>query len=165
MPPAAACSSCGKRVWRGPGSLPNPVCQPCRRMRPGYRDRAAGSREQHWNCGACGKACSRPATRGQRPKWCDGCRRALHNRDIKVTPAERVGIYEGDGWHCWLCEGAVDRSLIGSASIWRPSLDHVVPRVHGGSDELDNLRLAHWWCNVARSDGRAYSPEDFRVSA
>lgn len=73
-------------------------------------------------------------------------------------------IYERDRWTCWLCEDAVDQSLIGSHSEWRPSLDHVVCRSQGGTDDPDNLRLAHWWCNIMRNDERAYSPEDFRAA-
>lgn len=33
-----------------------------------------------------------------------------------------------------------------------PSTDHVVPRKHGGTDELDNLRPAHKRCNSRRRD-------------
>ncbi|WP_081319134.1 HNH endonuclease [Microbacterium testaceum] len=160
-----ACVSCGKWVHKGRLSAEATICQPCRRTRPGYRPPTYVAPVHEWVCGGCGKECSRPATRGQKPKWCESCRKALQNRDIKITPAQRVGVYVRDGWSCWLCEGAVDRTLIGSYSHWRPSLDHVVPRSMGGSDDPENLRLAHWWCNSVRSDGRAYSPEDFRVAS
>lgn len=30
--------------------------------------------------------------------------------------------------------------------------DHIVPFSMGGSNEAENLRLAHRWCNVARAD-------------
>ena len=32
------------------------------------------------------------------------------------------------------------------------SIDHVVPISHGGLDAWHNVRLAHWICNVRRSD-------------
>lgn len=159
------CVSCGIRMYASRTVAAQPTCQPCRRSRPAYRDRVARAQIQSWECGACGAACSRPAARGQRPKWCETCRRALQNRDIKIRPADRVAVYCRDAWTCWLCLGDVDRTLIGSYSHWRPSLDHVVPRSRGGSDALTNLRLAHWWCNSVRSDGRSYSPEAFRVPA
>lgn len=160
-----SCSRCGKKMYLARVMAERPTCQSCRRSRDGYRDRVLGALAQHWNCAACGVPCSRPATKGQRPKWCERCRRALQNRDIKITPADRVGVYHRDAWCCWLCQESVDRTLIGSRSEWRPSLDHVIPRSAGGDDSIDNLRLAHWWCNSVRSDGRTYSPEDFRVSA
>lgn len=162
---AISCSVCGGRMWHCSRIAESPTCQPCRRSMSGYLERVERSMPQAWLCAACGSSCSRPAVRGQRPKWCDACRKALRNRDIKVSPSERVAIYVRDSWTCWLCLDEVDRSLIGSRSEWRPSLDHVEPRAHGGLDSLSNLRLAHWWCNSVRSDGRTYSPEDFRVSS
>lgn len=30
------------------------------------------------------------------------------------------------------------------------SVDHIIPRVHGGTDELPNLRPAHRSCNYSR---------------
>lgn len=45
------------------------------------------------------------------------------------------------GTRCHLC-------LKGGAT----SADHIVPRVHGGSDSLDNLRPAHKLCNSRRGD-------------
>ncbi|MEV1331137.1 HNH endonuclease signature motif containing protein [Micromonospora costi] len=76
-----------------------------------------------------------------------------------------MAIYERDGWACWLCEEPVDRHLIGTLDHWRPSLDHVIPKSQGGPDDPSNLRLAHWWCNSVRTDGRTYTEEDFRVAA
>lgn len=32
------------------------------------------------------------------------------------------------------------------------TVDHVVPRQHGGSNSLDNLRPAHRYCNQARGN-------------
>lgn len=159
-----SCVSCGKKMWASHSQSAEPMCHPCRRKRPGYVVRNVVP-IQSWTCRGCGRECSRSTVRGTRPKWCDSCRRLISNRDIKVSMSVRVGIYERDHWMCWLCRDDVDRTLIGSMSPWRPSLDHVVPRAQGGSDDPDNLNLAHWWCNSARSDGRSYSPEDFRVSA
>ena len=76
-----------------------------------------------------------------------------------------MAIYERDRWMCWLCETLVSRDLIGTRDHWRPSHDHVIPKSGGGTDDPSNLRLAHWWCNSVRSDGRAYTEEDFRVAS
>lgn len=161
------CTSCGEPMWFGTTLSATPTCLPCRRARPTYRGRRRrGKREsgviETWECAGCGVECTRPATKGQRPKWCAECR--LLSRDW-VPVRVRREVYVRDGWACWLCEEPVDRELIGTHSEWRPSLDHVVPRSKGGTDDPENLRLAHLWCNVVRNDERAYSPEDFRVSA
>lgn len=34
----------------------------------------------------------------------------------------------------------------------RPSVDHVIPRSLGGTDDLDNLRPAHYGCNAKRGN-------------
>lgn len=48
-----------------------------------------------------------------------------------------------DGVRCYLC---------GQAEVadepWH--VEHVIPKVRGGSDDLDNLRLAHQSCNLQK---------------
>lgn len=70
---------------------------------------------------------------------------------------KRLTVIERDGGICQLCFEPVE--LGRSVSDWSPSLDHVVPRSHGGSHELENLRLAHRWCNSVR--GAARVPDSF----
>lgn len=152
------CGDCGELTWR-PSHTRDPVCQPCRRKRPGYRDKSTKPPET-WTCGSCGRQTSRPATRGQRPKYCDSCRETGRNWIPKL---ERMRVYRRDLWICGICTDPIDKSLIGTMSIWRPSLDHIIPRSHGGSDDPNNLRAAHFWCNAVLSDGRLYSEEDFHV--
>lgn len=163
------CDECGEPTgWRDTPAhrkrSPNPICNPCRRARPGYRPSrlaARGVTETHL-CERCKEQWTRIATKGQRPRYCPGCR-VDYRRWIPV--AVRRGVYERDGWVCQICLESVDESLIGSTSPWRPSLDHVVPRSEGGSDDPDNLRLSHFWCNGVLNDGRSYSDDDFRISA
>jgi 5-methylcytosine-specific restriction endonuclease McrA len=52
---------------------------------------------------------------------------------------KRARILARDGYVCWLC-GQPDAD----------SVDHVVPRVHGGDDTDANLRAAHLRCNSSR---------------
>jgi len=64
--PDQPCSQCGTLMWRGTGSLPNgqATCRPCRsasKQKP---------TTETWDCGHCGTTCTRPRTRGQRPRWC-----------------------------------------------------------------------------------------------
>lgn len=86
---------------------------------------------------------------------CDLCRVAK-NLDMKlsgyngwISPRRRLEIYLRDGWVCGICSEPVDPEL--SAPARRSaSLDHIIPRSHGGSDESGNLRLAHRKCNSDR---------------
>lgn len=141
-----------------------PRCQSCRRSSPSYRvkDKRAKGFVERWVCGDCGIPCERPAMKGQRPKWCARCRLLRQNSYIRLSATNRLAIYERDEWTCWICTESVDPELIGTLSEWRPSLDHLLPKSQGGSDEISNLSLAHLWCNAALNDRRAYTPEDFR---
>jgi 5-methylcytosine-specific restriction endonuclease McrA len=33
-----------------------------------------------------------------------------------------------------------------------PTIDHVIPRAHGGDDVRANVQLAHYKCNCTKSD-------------
>lgn len=63
--------------------------------------------------------------------------------------AKRLLVLERDGLVCQLCFESVDVDTHW-LSDWAVTLDHVVPRSLGGGHELENLRLAHRWCNSAR---------------
>lgn len=164
------CNQCG-----GPSGIidspslrlkhPEVTCNPCRRSRPGYKPRVSGRRKDRTEenvCERCDEVWTRPVTKGQRPKYCPDCR-GDYRRWIPI--AVRRGVYERDSWVCGICLEHVDEGLIGSGSPWRPSLDHVVPRSEGGSDDPENLRLSHFWCNGVLNDGRAYSDDDFRIAS
>lgn len=60
-------------------------------------------------------------------------------------------LAERDGWWCWLCGGAIDPNARRDSSA-SGTVDHLVPRSRGGSNEPDNLRLAHKRCNVRRGN-------------
>ena len=54
-----------------------------------------------------------------------------------------------DAWTCWVCGGAVDAETP-AGSPHAPSVDHVIPRARGGTNDPENLRLAHRRCNGQR---------------
>lgn len=60
-------------------------------------------------------------------------------------------LAERDGARCGICGDPVDLSFSpGISKSNKPSIDHVIPRSRGGSDDLDNLALAHMGCNSRR---------------
>lgn len=80
----------------------------------------------------------------------------------KVTnpPEIRELLRARDGDDCWLCGKPVDFTRpVGT--LWGPSIDHVIPKAAGGSNDLPNLRLAHAYpCNHAKGakwEGTDYS--------
>ena len=58
---------------------------------------------------------------------------------------------ERDGFVCALCSGPVDLTL-NRRSRMGATVDHVVPISRGGLDEWSNVQLAHWICNVKKSN-------------
>jgi len=72
---------------------------------------------------------------------------------------QRIGIEnigDRDGWVCHICEKPVDPFLPGNHKEG-PTFDHVIPLSKGGSDEPDNLKLAHWICNIRKLDKVDYA--------
>lgn len=81
------------------------------------------------------------------------CSKRCQNRAGKVgrerfviSPVTRRAIYERDVWKCQLCGKRVGKKFPPSHNR-APSLDHIVPRSLGGSDDPSNLQLAHRICN------------------
>jgi hypothetical protein len=65
----------------------------------------------------------------------------------------RHAVADRDGWACWICEQPIHPEA--RPRGLRPSLDHVVEVRHGGTDDVDNLRLAHACCNESRDRNRS----------
>lgn len=110
-----------------------------------YRPRE--TRRRVGACSDCGKALARTAL--DEP-LCNPCR-LRDKRGIYIRPADRLAIYDRDGWVCGFCCEPVD-SDARHPDPWAPSLDHIVPRSKGGSDDAGNLRLVHRYCNGVRSN-------------
>lgn len=105
-------------------------------------------------------------------KYCsDQCR--IDRVNVRVTALYRTACESGqvkvamhwrnelvaylvrrDGPKCGLCGKKVDLTLKSGTrgSDLGSSVDHVIPRSKGGSDELSNLRLTHWGCNRKRGN-------------
>lgn len=56
-----------------------------------------------------------------------------------------------DGWTCHLCGGDVPQRQFNFEPD-DPTMDHLLPRSHGGYHELENVRLAHFYCNSKRGN-------------
>lgn len=64
-------------------------------------------------------------------------------RRVRITRNKRHLVYVRDNFLCQLCGGAVlDQD--------ERSLDHLIPVYKGGSDDKENLVLAHKACNAYR---------------
>lgn len=82
---------------------------------------------------------------------------------FKLSPRDRLALYERDGWVCQLCWYPVTKGL-NPLDDWAASLDHIIPQStmlvpdHSSS----NLRLSHRWCNSSRGDGSNMTEAEFQ---
>lgn len=68
-----------------------------------------------------------------------------------IAPKVRNEIYERDSWICHICVEPVDLDAHWNDNLY-PSLDHIIPRSRGGSDNPENLKTCHRICNSIRQD-------------
>jgi hypothetical protein len=66
----------------------------------------------------------------------------------RIAP-EQVVLSYGDT--CHICKETIDLALP-RTSRFGLTIDHVIPLAKGGLDTLDNLKPAHWICNIKKSD-------------
>lgn len=68
-----------------------------------------------------------------------------------ISPKLRQRIYDRDSLTCYLCDSQLDR-LIETNHPKAPTIDHVIPRSKGGTDDLTNLRTCCRECNILKAD-------------
>lgn len=97
-------------------------------------------------CVVCGEPMSRRSDAAN--PMHRSCKDGIPNR-----PKVRDLILQRDEGVCGICLTPVDvkAHYLDPAS---PTLDHIVPRAHGGDHSLGNLRLAHRQCNLRRGADR-----------
>ena len=177
MASPVACAGCGRSMAQGPGSLGagKSICLPCRRAARangtplracsvdgcGKAVHARGMCGKHYEANRVGKA-ARPSIaceyceasfepRDGKQRFCSTACRWSH-RDagrLRGHSKHREAIRIRDRDTCQLCGRRVDPTLT-FPDRWSPTLDHIIPSSHGGSDDISNLRLAHLTCNASR---------------
>jgi 5-methylcytosine-specific restriction endonuclease McrA len=58
-------------------------------------------------------------------------------------------LIQRDGNVCHICLDVIDLSLPRN-SRFGATIDHVMPVSKGGADTLENMKLAHWICNIKK---------------
>lgn len=90
-------------------------------------------------------------TQGQRrkkfnTKTCVPCQRNSMKHGYSAKQ-----LAKRDGTDCKLCGVPVDMSLR-HPNLMRGSVDHIIPSSLGGSNEPDNVQLAHLHCNIKKNN-------------
>lgn len=143
------CVICGSAIHGG--TMQSMYCSDeCRRQRNNQilRERYVRKEKQTFTkrCDVCGSSFE---THSATAKYCsDPCRKKYQYKGFKPHKRnELVALIKRDGLKCQLCNENIDMSRIGLFGV---SIDHIVPRSKGGTDELENLRLTHCICNALR---------------
>ena len=74
----------------------------------------------------------------------------IHRNNSAVSKARRLTVFDRDGSRCVQC--GRDDGL---------TIDHIVPRCLGGSNETQNLQTLCWWCNNKKGSWPYASVRDF----
>lgn len=113
-------------------------------------------------CKWCGEPVVVPYSMTGARKYHDACKKQATRAKNRKKSVKRQGaktqsnilhevIAERDNYVCHICGELVDMSLP-RRSHYGATLDHVIPIAKGGLDSEDNVKLAHWICNVRKSD-------------
>lgn len=114
-------------------------------------------------CAVCGNAFT---THNPAQKTCSkqcGKRYSHARKQHRIPKEQRIdnditleALYRRDSGVCYLCGGKCDwndrdkeKNICGANY---PTIDHIIPVARGGLHAWDNVRLAHFMCNVLKSD-------------
>jgi 5-methylcytosine-specific restriction endonuclease McrA len=124
----------------------------------------ANPRRFDFNCDRCGQSvitdiCIRKTYSG---RFCRNCALVKRRERYRIKTAKRQKIVnpirisadvliQRDGNVCHICLTEIDLSLARN-SRFGATIDHVVPVSKGGADTLENMKLAHWICNIKKGN-------------
>lgn len=146
------CSTCDGLVWVGGASAAEPRCRTCRTPEHGTLPMYDSRKCRCDQCRAA-KAASMRAYAVRRAA--DG--NPLPRGGSWISRRDRIAIYLRDDLTCQLCFQAVRFDVLYMHPL-APTLDHIMPRSLGGSDDHANLRLACRQCNTSRGANLDWSP-------
>ena len=148
------CSTCGAPVFVSATSAKQPRCRNC--WRAAREHGTTAMYRTGCRCADCraAKAAEVSALYAKRRDEGRPIKKARGEpRRYRLSRADRLAIYERDGWTCQLCQGPVDSSLHFNDPM-AASLDHIAPQSLALTPDHSpgNLRLAHRICNARRGN-------------
>ena len=100
------------------------------------------------NCKLCGEEI---LTKNKQIEMCTKCKKRKYDKHHSSKSLKE--LYKRDKGVCYICgikcdyEDYIYRGNTFIAGNYYPSIDHVIPLCKGGTDEWNNLKLAHRICN------------------
>ena len=121
------------------------ACEPCKAIVASYVS-------MKWKTDPKYKAKEKEWLKNNPDKKPNNSRDRARLRGVKTEYYTRKHIFDRDGYDCYLCNEPVDLSAppVQGQPGWEtyPHIEHVVPLSRGGTDTLDNVRIAHAKCNI-----------------
>ena len=122
----------------------------CSQADCGRSVRARGLCSKHWRRWARAEGIEKPSewTPERRARW-KAREVAKRAPGASTEPIDPTEVFNRDGWLCGICGDPVDAGL-SYPDPGSKSLDHIVPLSRGGGHTLDNVQLAHLFCNLSK---------------
>jgi len=157
------CAVCGETRWINKGHAKTRLkCHKCVNL-SGCKDIAIRTPPRHYipkiikgsviyfqGCKQCG---TQFLTQHSPGKYCSSaCKQHVKPSGKWITKSKRLALYKRDAWTCLICYKPVSTDTYSSSTYNPdyPSLDHIIPRSLGGSNQDSNLRTTHVHCNAVR---------------
>lgn len=169
------CAVCAEPVrngaGRGGGAAVHKACRDEYRRRRAPRERlerraakaarggASGRLFLGGNCAICGAAFV--STFPNSRTCSDRCGKRGAIRKYHLSGGDRIAIADAAGWKCAIC--LLDIPVMPSKRLAALSMDHIVPKSLGGTDDVSNLRPVHMYCNALRGNRVGVPDEDLRA--
>jgi len=77
-------------------------------------------------------------------------KRRATKKEVFVESVNSQKVFERDKWICHICKEKIDKKLK-FPSHFSASIDHVIPISKGGAHSYENIRAAHYICNLRKS--------------
>lgn len=123
-----------------PDGIKRKVCGWCNEILEVPAKKTLASRRYHERC----------SIEAQRARY----RIKTVKRQSRINKPSRLAadnVLREYGDKCHICNEVIDPTLPRTSRMGL-TVDHLIPLSKGGSDDLENLRPAHWICNVRKSD-------------
>lgn len=140
------------------------ACSNDKQVKATQAKHAANPRRFDFDCDRCYQIVQtdKPVSRGAYGRFCRNCALVRRRERYRIKTANRQKItnpirisadvlIERDGNNCHICLTEIDLSLARN-SRFGATIDHVIPVSKGGADTLDNMKLAHWICNIKKGN-------------